>query len=287
MGVEEQREMGVEKVVKMYNGTLKSGFSGADTFCNLKGCYRLNVELSALEKQASKAEAQAFTSTSYFSVCGHRGRIPYSAPLCIDPAYGVCYGVTGCPVLKSYSKKSSRLSLFMSYELEGRELFVQNLPVRGIREMCTLKALCYNVAVAGRNDTDGLLDLCGTTVQAPAMGVMCTGTDVYNNTVCTSNTVRTIVCPATKLNGVKVAQTSILLFKYSKPLNGWGDGVNYQIRPAEGGSGSAALYTGTLSKGSFGTDAFCLPVGQCFIFTIDEDPTDPFGFNYNLWIMCG
>ena len=276
-------------LVKVYNGTLKSGFSGADTFCNLKGCYRLNVELSGSEKLVSKAEAQVFTATSYFSVCGHRGRIPYSAPLCIDPVYGVCYGVTGCPVLKSYSKKSSRLSLFMSYELEGTEVFVQSLPVRGIREMCTLKALCYNVVVAGRNDTDGLLDLCGTTVQAPAMGVICTSPDVYNNTVCTSNTVKTVVCPATSLNGVKVAHTSILLSKYSKIFGGWGQGVQYQIRPDEDASGgrSAALYTGTLSKGSFGTDAFCLPVGKCFIFTIDEDPKDPFGFNYNLWIMCG
>ena len=273
--------------VKIYTGTLKDGFAGADSFCNLKGCYRLNVELDAQKGLVDKAAALALTATSFFSVCGHRGRIPFSAPLCIDPLYGVCYGVSGCPVLKSYAKRSSRLNAFMSYESAGKEIFVQNLPVRGIREMCTLKPLCYKVAVSGRNDSNGLFDLCDTTIQAPAIGTMCTGYNEHNNTICTSNTIKTVVCPDKTVGGAKVAHTSIFLFKYARGSTGWGDDVNYHIRAAKSSAGTPALYTGTLRDGSFGTDALCLPANQCFIFTIDEDQMDPFGMNYNLWVMCG
>jgi hypothetical protein len=275
-------------VVTTYTGTLKDGFIGADSFCNLEGCYRLNVDLPATQKGAvDTATAKTIASTSFFSVCGHRGRIPFSAPLCIDPVYGKCYGVTGCPVIKSYVKRSSRLNAFISYDMSGKETFVENLAVRGIRELCTLKPLCYKVVVAGRNDSNGLFDLCGTTVQAPAMGTLCVGLNAQNNTVCTSNTLKTSVCPATTVNGVKQPQTSILIVKYAREGMGWGDEVNYNIYSVGSTQETPPVYTGTLRDGSMGTDALCFPVGHCFIFMADSDPMDPFGFNTNLWIMCG
>ena len=284
VSVQGEHAMGV---VKTYTGTLKDGFIGADPFCNLEGCYRLNVDLDTQNGVVDTATAKTIASTSFFSVCGHRGRIPFSAPLCIDPVYGVCYGVTGCPVLKSYAKKSSRLNAFITYEMSGKETFVANVAVRGIRELCTLKPMCYKVVVAGRDDSNGLFDLCGTTVQSPAMGALCVGMNAQNNTICTSNTMKTTVCPATTVNGVKMPQTSILIVKYAKEGMGWGDEVNYNIYSVGSTQETPPIYTGTLRDGSMGTDALCFPVGQCFIFSADFDLMDPFGLNTNIWIMCG
>ena len=77
-------------------GTLRAGFSGVDALCLADGCHALAVAPNATASRAASAEP-------FWSLCGHRGTVPYRGRVCVDNAYQLCYGLSGCQPLVSHA----------------------------------------------------------------------------------------------------------------------------------------------------------------------------------------
>ena len=207
------------------------------------------------------------------------GTIPSSAPLCVDESYSTCYGLTGCPVLKSHAHRSSFLEAFISViDVSGIEMVHSTVALHGIKEMCGFLPGCYKVAVTGKNNADGLFDLCGTQATAPGMGQICIAKNEYNNTVCSSNSVKSLTCPPPSTGTDK--STPLIMIKFDAYGYGWNAEVRYIITEYQK---KAVLYTGTLTDGQFGVDKLCLVQGKCY----NLDVTDGYGSEQSIWSLCG
>jgi hypothetical protein len=192
------------------------------------------------------------------------GKIPFSAPLCIDSNNGFCWGLSGCPVLKSMSHDSSRVSAFISIydKIENGDVVAYSVPIKGINDLCDLKETCYKIAVGGRKDTDGAYDLCGMSFTAPSRGEFCVRKNVHNNTMCSNMDIKPLTC-----GDQTPKQTPLLFVKYAAESAGWGN-IRYMIKAENG----VELTHGTLLKAQIGTDSVCLEQQKCYVLSFTSDP---------------
>ena len=202
-----------------------------------------------------------------------------SAPLCVDESYNACYGITGCPILKSHAHRTSFLEAFFSNkDINGFEVMHTSVSLHGVKELCGFPTGCYNVAVTGKNDADGLFDLCGTQATAPSMGQICITKNVYNNTICSSNTVKKLTCPLS--TSVSEKSVPLIMIKFDGNGMGWDEEVRYIIKEYKK---EKELYSGTLTKGQFGVDSLCLVQDKCYSL----DVTDGYRVESSIWALCG
>ena len=82
------------------------------------------------------------TSDNFWTACGVRGSVPWATDICVDSRYGLCYGLTGCPVLKTYSRVADNV-WYLVYDDAGAILAVDN--AHSVHELCELDDGCYNV----------------------------------------------------------------------------------------------------------------------------------------------
>lgn len=190
------------------------------------------------------------------------GKIPFSAPLCLDSRNGICYGLSGCPVIKSSSRDSSRVSAFISMfdRISNGDMVAYSVPLRGVSDLCELKEQCYHLDVGGRNDKDGVYELCGSTFTSPSSGSFCVTKNIHNNTLCSSMEIKPLTCDVPN-------QTPLLFVKYAAEGMGWGL-ISYKIKAESG----VELTHGTLLRAQIGSDMVCLEQGKCYelSFTLDQ-----------------
>jgi hypothetical protein len=204
------------------------------------------------------------------------GKIPFSAPLCIDTKHGFCWGLSGCPVLKSVSRDSSRVSAFVSYydKLYSGDMVAYSVPVKGVNDLCELKdQTCYNIAVGGRNDANGAYDLCGLSLTAPSRGTFCVTKNVHNNTMCSSMDIKPLTCEDSTTK-----RQPLLFVKYAAEGEGWGQ-IKYMIKAENG----VELAHGSLRNAQIETDAVCLEPQKCYVLSFTSDPY----IKYAAFVFCG
>jgi hypothetical protein len=203
------------------------------------------------------------------------GKIPFSAPLCIDSKKGLCWGLSGCPVLKSMSHDSSRVSAFISMydSIYMGDVVAYSVPIKGINDLCELKEKCYKIAVGGRKDTDGAYDLCGMNFTAPSKGSFCVTKDVHNNTMCSTLDIKPLTC-----EDRTPKQTPLLFVKYAGEGAGWGQ-IKYMIKAENG----VELTHGSLRNAQIETDSVCLDQQKCYVLSFTSDPS----INNAAFVFCG
>ena len=201
-----------------------------------------------------------------------------NVPLCVDREYGLCYGLSGCPVLKSYSLAHSRVLFFASYysSLNQFEILEDLDTLHGVHELCDLKPGCHNIVVgAGRNNTDGLYEVCGATYKSPSMGKVCMAKNEYNNTVCANATITQPSCSEGDSN---------FLVKISETGTGWG-AISYEIyeESKEKDKRGPFIAAGSLASGMYEVESICLKRNTCYTYEISNGRN----FEYVMWVMCG
>lgn len=242
-------------------GGLISGFEKVDDLCLADGCYDFTV-----------GDTTSMSKTSFWYACGFRGLVPWSATVCIDRQLS-CYGINGCPWIKSTEHKSSLQRVFISHVDVDSELsvldFVAN--IHGVNDLCTLTDGCYDMVIGtGRTNTALEFEACGYHGTIPIMARICiTG----NTTSCTIDTVHALTCDQS-------SDTPIFIAKIDRYGDGW-DKTKYFIK-SSGESGTAIAH-GTLVDGQYGMDKVCLPSSACYTLTLSggSHPDEV------MWVMCG
>ena len=144
--------------------------------------------------------------------------------------------------------------------ISNGDMVAYSVPLRGVSDLCELKEQCYTIDVGGRNDKDGVYELCGSTFTSPSSGSFCVTKNIHNNTLCSSMEIKPLTCDAPN-------QTPLLFVKYAAEGLGWGQ-ISYKIKAESG----VELTHGTLLKAQIGSDTVCLEQGKCYelSFTLDQ-----------------
>lgn len=246
------------------SGKMENSFAGVQELCLADGCYSF-----------SAYSGEKNSDGMFWLACGRSGGLPWSAPLCVEKEYNLCYGLSGCPVLKSYSRTSDNNYIFISHSTSqyGNVLDAYKNS-HGANEFCDLEDGCYDV-VAGAGsyfglDGRGQISLCdGSVLTMPASSRIC----VVNSTECTVESFTEFSCRSS-------TQVPTLIFKLDTFGDGWGIGVKYTIRKV-GVTGIVA--SGSLSSGEYGYDSICLDIGACYTFTL---PAQSYADEI-IWLYCG
>ena len=135
--------------------------------CLTDGCYHLKV--------GEANQTALYQPGNFWLACNTRGTVPWNAQLCVDSAYGLCYGLKGCPTIKSYARTSASQWYVVYDEVTGALADINN--VHGANEICELTDGCYQVFVgAGEfydEDAYTSVDLCGTPMTLNSRAKMC------------------------------------------------------------------------------------------------------------------
>lgn len=259
------------------SGTLESGFVDTDEVCLSDGCYDFNTYFPS-------TPSSNIESSSFWSVCGTRGKLPSSSQICVEKAYDLCYGLTGCVYSKSYTHTSDFNYAFITHY--DSSIYGNNIDdlfnAHGVNDMCDLADGCYDFTIgAGRDyavqdpeNPYALIDpnrnkaqVCGHTGSLPFSGTLCVSNSA---TQCTFT-------PAVDPD-VGSSKVSLYLMKLDSYGDGWGSGARYFIK-----QGSSVVARGTLSDGAFGVDKLSLTKNTCYTFTLQA-------YSYAdeiVWLFCG
>lgn len=254
------------------HGTLLANFTSVDSLCLQDGCYDLSVTPGA-------STSRAKTKESFWLACGFRGTIPFDTRICVDKKYNLCYGVSGCPVIKSLIQHTAQQHFLVSHTDSESNAIIPDkfLNVHGVHDLCEfIPGECYDLTVGmGKFINPGdSFQVCGETLPIPSKLSLCFHSIPYSNkTDCTVNSHTTLQCKF-------ATQVPLILAKLDTYGDGWGEGAKYVINLASTGE---EVSQGTLDDGKIGLDNLCLVEGFCYTFQLhalhfaDEI----------LWLMCG
>lgn len=249
------------------SGTLQSGFYGMDSLCLPDGCY---------DFQTIIGDEVSLSLGSMWMACGVKGSFPWKSQMCLDSKYGLCYGLNGCPFIKSYTHLSNFQYYFVSHfdDYYGFDLLDDLQNVHGVHDFCGLDDGCYDLVVgSGKyydDDERGLFSLCGYSGKFPAAGKMCI---LGNTTSCVLKEMQQGKCSPSK-------NLPIFLAKLDLQGDGWGRQAKYVIKSFTTG---VEVTHGTLSDGQYGVDELCLEKNTCYSMTVSAKAYA----DEILWIMCG
>lgn len=249
-----------------------SGFFSHSSLCLEDGCYSYAV---------SGDNSSAY-SNSFWLTCGIRGHLPWNTQLCVDNAYQLCYGLTGCPVIKSYARTHNR-QWYVVYDDLGQLLAADNL--HSVHELCELEDGCYNMFVGAGITYDpavfNSVELCETPMTMHSRARFCVEGSIYTYQAYGKQKATCDVTPDTSNSCAHSAEgnSSNAIIMVSQVGNGWGN-VKYNIKSDSG----ELLYSGTLLSGTVGIDENCYAVGKCYTISTTKDPQMQ---NYVLFVMCG
>jgi hypothetical protein len=250
------------------HGSLVQGFAESEVLCLQDGCYDFKV--TGGERPGD----------IFWNLCGFRGGAPFQSEICVEKQYGLCYGLSGCPRIKSYLHHKDEHHYFLyhySADVSGNLLdTVGN--VHGVHEVCHLTdSVCYEFAAGSgkllKPDEINSIEICGHQVSLPSRGQICMSKDPSgaNKTICTPRNLHRLSCPS----NAKPQLFSLV----DQSGNGWGS-VRYSIYD----SSSKRLYSSQLSKGEFDAHELCLPVG---CYSLKFTASNVYDIDDVLWVLCG
>jgi hypothetical protein len=147
---------GITTVVAPPASTSSEAFVSAAAVCLADGCYDYRVG-----GDNSSAYASAF-----WTACDVKGAVPWSTQLCVDFSHQLCYGLSGCPVLKTYARTHNK-QWYVVYDDSGQLLSVDN--AHSAHELCELDDGCYNIFVGAGITYDSAastsVSLCGSSLE--------------------------------------------------------------------------------------------------------------------------
>ena len=138
-----------------------SQFTESRTMCVSEGCHALNF------RNTSASDAIWF-------MCGRRGTVPWSAQVCVEPATGECYGLSGCPMLRSAIHHASAQWFFLGTSDRGSEDYVHAFNAHGVHELCGVDedtTYTFSFGFGAHNEGD-TWRLCGREGMYPARGTV-------------------------------------------------------------------------------------------------------------------
>lgn len=238
--------------------------------CLPNGCYSLDID----------GDTRADFDDAFWIACSFKGSVPWHADVCVDSAYGLCYGLTGCPIIKSYSK-TSFLQWFFVYSDSGDEVFELG-NVHSVQELCELPDGCYNFMVGAGFEYDdnsvNSVNICGTKTTLSSTGRICVNGSAISlghygrsEAVCVASDV---VDTRSLCNAGVVLNPLVLL---SRSAKGWSN-LYYYIETERG----STIYYGTLASGQISIDYNCFEKGARYYLSTDYSYEDD-----ALFIMCG
>lgn len=250
-------------------GTLKIGFSASQPICLPDGCYDFSVLPGSHDPEI------------FWNLCGHRGVAPFESQLCVEKNFNFCYGLSGCPALKSYLHHSDAQYYFVYHPIEngGYELDSAG-DLHGVHELCGLSQTggCHRLAVgSGKrflSDEDKHFKLCDITGSVPATGDVCLVHNTDGGFSCAPN-MKSVICHSNEMPQ--------LFAMADEAGDGWG-AYFFQIKDSKG----KQMYKETLSKGSFGTLEMCFKTG-CYDLSFGSSSHKGYGDDISeiLWVFCG
>ena len=280
-------------------GLPKGLFAKTDGLCLADGCHDLDVG-PPLPPSGQHPKAGKGLSEFWF-LCGFRGLVPWSAQVCVDHRLGLCYGLTGCPLLLSYLHHSAGHYATISHldeALGGIPVLDQFVHLHGPHEICGVSDGCYSFNI-GFGSTLASNEPDSSSVQPWSMCQQ-SGSVPFSGRICFSN--NGTACSISPAEGSATCQpptTALLLAKVDSYGDGWGMGARYVIRsaPALGtdagtgtGTGSTAaplppvvIAQGTLADGQLEVDSLCLEVSKCYYMSVSAFLNTQEIF----WVMCG
>lgn len=260
-------------------GSLPAGqFGRTDGLCLPDGCHNLTVG------SPPGLSPSADSKLDFWFLCGERGLVPWRAQVCVERAFGLCFGLTGCPVLKTYLPRSEGHVLVLHHtdtEPGAGAMMDSFVNVHGVHELCGLKDGCYSIDMGFGNRAPapamrvGGADwhFCGQSGNLPLSGTVCLS---HNQTVCalTRQDDTAGACAA-------VANSAAMrVGKFDVYGDGWGFASRYSIRSPTDGS---VVAQGTLSAGQVGVDEVCLQQGACYLWSVAA----LMNVDEIYWLMCG
>ena len=203
------------------NGGNTAGFVSSDNSCLADGCYSFTTANS------SNADDLMWLA------CGERGAVPWTASVCVEKAYGLCYGLLPCPYLKSYAHSSDGNVFMISHiyddaidggggaygyyyygdgdndrslgaRLSGSEddekLIVDSIDnVHAVHNLCGMRDACYRLDIGGGKYSGvdrNTANVCGTDVTFPLSASICFSS---NGTDCALSDIKPSSCGPTKV----------------------------------------------------------------------------------------
>ena len=240
-------------------GTVIDGFENDEVVCLEDGCYNFHVTAGDSPRDI------------FYNLCGHRGIAPFKSTFCVEKAYGLCYGLSGCPIIKSYLHNDDYHMYFISHKEDGiGDVLDAASNVHSVHELCMLDVpQCYTVAVGSgkflKDGESGEVNLCGQSYNLPFIGQMCLSQNPHgtNETVCILKDVHALTCAA----GKKSEMFTMVDFG----MDGWGT-VQFAIADGTG----RKLYRGgmTADKGEIEYMPLCLSLGcytLSFTASVEQD----------------
>lgn len=248
------------------------GFFSISSLCLNDGCYKYVVG----------GDNSSLYDEIFWLTCGLRGHSPWNTQLCVDHAYNLCYGLTGCPVLKSYARTHNK-QWYVIYDDSGQLHAVDNL--HSIHELCELADGCYNAFIGAGITYDptvfNSVELCGVEMTMRSSARICIKGSIYSHQAYGKQITSCEVHPDTSNSCTHSREGDSLnaIIMVSKTGNGWGK-VRYNVESESG----AILYSGTLLSGAIGVDENCYAPGKCYYISTTSDPEMESAV---LFVMCG
>lgn len=249
-------------------GTLPAGkFALTEGLCLSDGCHNLTV--------GSKSSKP---SNEFWFMCNRRGLVPHASQVCVERNFGLCYGISGCPILKSYLPHSAGQYFFM-YHVEhtiGLPIIDQALHLHSVREMCDVKDGCYSVQIGMGNSlelprgVESQWQFCGQEGKSlPFSGTACFSN---NGTICHLTESSHTCAPS---------ESQQLLTKIDSYGDGWGQGARYVVR--DEADPNIVVAQGTLTAGQVDVDSLCLIPQKCYLFSVQA----LINVEEIFWVFCG
>lgn len=239
----------------VHDSSLLSGFIMNSSVCLADGCYNFSVTSDSVHNDMM------------WYMCGIKGYAPWTAQICIESMYGLCYGLTGCPIAKTYARRSDLIQLFGS-SATGRVAVWEAAHL--VSELCDLEDGEFDIFIgAGRRyDFDVDMELCGAIVPIPGRARV----KIDNNmTDCVASQIESVFCDDLSLK-------SHSLVKLDTYGDGWGRHAGYTISSING----HIIATGTLHSGQYEVDDLCLSAGT-YTFSLSATQFA----DEIIWVLCG
>lgn len=295
----------------VYQEVLDFGMTG--DICLADGCYDMDlVQYTQAQSSGSGAigslvpnplgDNAIWNSTLGIAwhLCGFKsGSVPFHGHVCVERRYDMCYGLSGCPILKTYVHSSDRsLAIFTSsvpdpvVSNHHLHFIADAVPLHGVSELCELEDGCYEVFLGGgeRNyaNSSEQFHLCGIRSDLPATLTLCLSD---SGSKCAVSNIVHKHCHNMSLIGNTPSRTFEHSFiKIDTYGDGWGES-RYKIRSLPTGPSNSSksvayegkkIAEGTLSDGGYGIDHLCL-MEACYMLYIT--PSDD--SNEIAWWLCG
>jgi len=245
------------------SSSLKDGFAGETDLCLADGCYEFSV--------TGGSDAM----NVFWYLCGKKGPVPWRATVCMKQYYGLCYGLTNCPVLLSHGKTSAHQHYFVSNidNSTGLSQLIDAGNLHGANELCDLTDGCYEVVLGtGKAAYSGItneFELCGHIGSLPAVASICTSRNI---STCTVQSMETLVCS----NRSEIMQMIVMVDTFG---DGWGETMKYTIKKE---NSYRRVAVGSLEDGEYGYDQLCLSPG-CYTISLPDSWTA----SDVVWFFCG